>query len=179
MATKAGVGKSLEPDAAEAGAQAAKIALEAGGGPAGLVLVASTMGYDQPALLAGVRSVTGDAPLVGCTGAGLIDEDGPDDALRRVEVMVIASDQITFTPVIAKGVNEDSEAVGRDLAAQLSKAWPANPKFLLLLSDGLKINHPWKRARSTRTWRCAFPCSWTRMTSRFILPVNGRRGRSY
>jgi hypothetical protein len=140
MATKAGVGKSLEPDAAEAGAQAAKTALEAGGGPAGLVLVASTMGYDQPALLAGVRSVTGDAPLVGCTGAGLIDEDGPDDALRRVEVMVIASDQITFTPVIAKGVNEDSEAVGRDLAAQLSKAWPANPKFLLLLSDGLKIN---------------------------------------
>ncbi len=141
MSTKAGMGKSLEPDAAEAGAQAARAALEAAGSTsAGLVLVAATMGFDQPALLAGIRSVTGSAPVVGCTSAGLIDQTGPDDSLRRVEVMVIASDHIRFTPVIAKGVNEDSESVGRDLAAQLSKTWQPDAKFLFLISDGLKID---------------------------------------
>ena len=131
----------MEPDAAEAGAQAARAAMqEAGVEAAGLVIVAATIGYDQPALLAGVRSVTKDAPLVGCTGAGVIGREGPDDLLRRVEVIVIASDQITFTPVISKGINEDSEAVGKDLAGQLNKVWPVNPQFLLLISDGLKIN---------------------------------------
>jgi hypothetical protein len=141
MATRAGVGKSLEPDAAEAGAQAARTAMQAvGTDPIKLVIIAATMGFDQPALLAGIRSVTGSVPLVGCTGAGLIDQDGPDDALRRVEVIVIASDTISCIPVIAPGINDDSEAAGKDLAAQLNAAWPVDPKFLLLLSDGLSID---------------------------------------
>ena len=141
MATKAGVGKSMEPDATEAGVQAAQAALQAAGAEtANLVLVAATVGYDQPALLAGIRSVTGAAPLVGCTGAGVISQDGPDESLRRVAVTVIASDTITFTPVIAHGINEDAEAAGKNLATQLNGAWPASPQFLLLLSDGLKIN---------------------------------------
>lgn len=141
MVTRAGVGKSIEPDAVTAGTQAAQAALQAAGvQAANLVMVAATMGYDQTALLEGIRSVTKDAPLVGCTGAGLIDENGPDEFLRRVEVIVISSDTVKFTPVMAQGVNEDSGKVGVDLAQQLNQSWPSNPKVLLLISDGLRIN---------------------------------------
>jgi hypothetical protein len=141
MATKAGVGKSLEPDATEAGAQAATAALQAAGvQTVNFVMVVSTMGYDHAALLAGVRSVTGDAPVVGCTGAGIITEDGPDDSLRRAEVIVIASDQITVTPVVAKGAKEAPEETGKNLAEQLNAVWPASPKFVMLLTDGLTAN---------------------------------------
>jgi hypothetical protein len=141
MATKAGVGKSMEPDASEAGAEAAKAAmLAAGTETAILVMVAATVGYDQPALLAGVRAVIGDAPLIGCTGGGVINQDGPDESLRRVAVTVIASDTMTCTPVLAHGINEDAAAAGKDLASQLNAAWPTDPQFLLLISDGLKIN---------------------------------------
>ena len=69
---RVGKGMSGSRDASEAGKAAATAALEPlGGEQPALILVFATPRYDLPALLAGVRSVTGSTLLVG--GRPVID----------------------------------------------------------------------------------------------------------
>jgi hypothetical protein len=73
MRVIAGTGMSGAKDAAAAGREAAAMAVAAlAGEPPALVLVFTTPRYDLPALLKGVRSVTGSAHLIGATGSGEI-----------------------------------------------------------------------------------------------------------
>ncbi|HZN75243.1 MAG TPA: FIST N-terminal domain-containing protein, partial [Micromonosporaceae bacterium] len=68
---RAGVGMSEAESATEAGRQAAATALrELAGEEPAIVLVFASVSYDLPALLTGVRSVTGDAPLAGASSSG-------------------------------------------------------------------------------------------------------------
>ncbi len=70
---RVGTGLSRSKDAFEAGKAAALDAVgPLGGEPPALVMVFATPRYDLPALLAGIRSVTGDSLLVGGTGSGEI-----------------------------------------------------------------------------------------------------------
>ena len=72
MRVQSGVGVStMRGNAAEAGREAATRAVEqlAGAEPA-VVIVFTTPQYDLSALIAGVRSVTGSAQLIGATGSG-------------------------------------------------------------------------------------------------------------
>src|SRR5262245_53958141 len=72
-----GVGRSAEGNSWEAGARAADAALS--GRPAALVLVFAGIDHEPEALLAGVRSVAGDAPVIGCSTHGEIGPGGPTD----------------------------------------------------------------------------------------------------
>jgi hypothetical protein len=73
MKVIAGTGLSGSKAAATAGREAAAMAVAAlAGEPPALVLVFTTPRYDLPALLKGVRSVTGNAQLIGATGSGEI-----------------------------------------------------------------------------------------------------------
>jgi hypothetical protein len=141
MALKVGVGKSQEPEGFDAGAEAAKKALEAAGlETADFVLVTATIGFEHKDLLAGVRSVTKEAPLVGCSGLGVITQEGPDETLRRVVVTVFSSKHMVFKPVTAHGLKADSYKVGEELASQLNEDWPDKSKVMLLFTDGLTVN---------------------------------------
>ncbi len=141
MAIHVGVGKSKEPDGYRAGVEAATIAMAKENlSTVQFVLVAATLGYDQKELLAGIRSVVKEAPVVGCSTQGIITQEGPDELLRRVEVMVFDSDVMRFTPVLAKGLKEDSYGAGKKIAETLRTAWPTDAKALLLITDGLSIN---------------------------------------
>jgi hypothetical protein len=73
MKVLAGTGSSRTEDASVAGREAATAAVAALGEqvPA-LIIVFTTPRYNLPELLAAIRSVTGDARLIGATGSGEI-----------------------------------------------------------------------------------------------------------
>lgn len=139
--TKVGVGKSEETDSFKAGAEATDLALaRAGLERCDFVFVFATVGYEQEKLLKGVRSVSKAASLIGCSSGGIITQGGPDEELKRVGVMVISSDEMKFTPVVAKGLKENSLKAGKEIAEKLNREWPENPKVLIMLPDGIYVN---------------------------------------
>lgn len=141
MVTKVGVGKSAEPEPFKAGAEAAEAALrEAGLEKCDFAFVFATVGYDQEELLKGVRSIIKDTPLIGCSAEGIITHEGPDENVRRIGVMVISSDEIKFTPVVAKGLKENSFRAGEEIGKKLNEVWPEKSKVLIMLPDGITVN---------------------------------------
>ncbi len=140
--TKKGIGKSNNENPFQAGLEAAKKALEnAKTESCDLVIVYSTDGYENyDELLKGVRKETKEAPLVGSLAGGIVDNEGPDEKLKTVAVIVIKSDKIKFTSVMAENLKENSEGAGESVANQLSENWDEEAKFLLLFPGGLSVN---------------------------------------
>lgn len=116
MATKAGTGYSDSSDAATAGREAAKQALDASGADgADIVFAFASTTYDFPKLLEGIRSVTGKAPLIGSSTAGQFTQNrwGPES----VSVMVVKSDSIKFRTALGRGLKTgQKQAVDEALA---------------------------------------------------------------
>jgi hypothetical protein len=141
MTTWASVGKSSIRRAAQAGREAAEKAL-AGipSGKADLVLVFATEGLDQAAMLDGVRQATKDAPLAGCSGEGIITQEGSDEGAHAVAVMAISSDRATFRTFRVDGYSRDPRASGGTIADIVREAGPKRAKVLLLFPDGLTAN---------------------------------------
>ena len=102
-------------------------------------------------LLKGVRSVTGDAPLSGCSAEGIITQNGPtgegtydQSGLVKGEcitgVMVFSSDTIGFFNCYSQGLKENSEKAGEEIGKKIKEIDPKNPLALLLFPDGLTVN---------------------------------------
>ena len=141
MGTSAAVGKSNVRRAGPAGREAAEKAMgQLPGGKADLVLVFATAGYDQAALLDGVKDVTKGAPLAGCSGEGIITQEGSDEGAHAVAVMAIASDKATFQTFRQEGYSKDPRACGAAIADRVREAGPQRAKVLLLFPDGLTGN---------------------------------------
>jgi hypothetical protein len=127
-------------DAFEAGREAATAAVAPLGGEApGLVLVFSTPRYDDlHRLLAGVRSVTGSALLVGCTGSGEIVGEHYLGFGGGVAVMAMTAGGYRFAAASAGEVTGDLDGVGRDLArVSRDLAGPSAYAAALLITDSL------------------------------------------
>ena len=98
MGTRAGVGISHHRNPTVAGREAAQRALAAGLiDQADFVFMFAAVGYDQLSLVQAVRVATGNAPLCGCSGEGVIAEGEADESNFSVAVMAIASDELRFT----------------------------------------------------------------------------------
>ncbi|MEW5847398.1 MAG: FIST N-terminal domain-containing protein [Myxococcota bacterium] len=140
-----GVGKSNRRDPREAGREAAGMAV-AGAPPdgIGLVLVHSTVGYEQGALLDGVVDVTGKAPLSGCSSSGVITRAGSDESDHAVAVMVMGSDRLRFETVQVGAFSEDPQRCGRDLAQRLARSLQRTRadehRVLMIFPDGTAGN---------------------------------------
>ncbi len=103
---EAGCGYAADDDRREAGRRAAREAVSTTGRfEPSAVLVFTSDVSDLRRMLAGVRSVTGEAPLVGCTTAG----DICDGELRRggVTVAVIASPWLRLAAGVGRDVSSD------------------------------------------------------------------------
>ena len=135
---KAGVGRSNNPDAIKAGAEAAKEALGEAGGKANLIFVFSTVAYDQEKMLEGVRSVSKEIPLVGCSTSGEIATEGP--VSKHVAVMALNSDTIKFTIGLGKGVGVDSHKAGAMVAKDVQGKTEETLSLFMMLPDGLTGN---------------------------------------
>lgn len=135
---KTGVSRSNNPDATKAGAEAAKQALSQTGNKADLIIVFSTVAYDQEKMLEGVRSVSKEIPLVGCSDSGEITTEGP--VSKYVAVMALSSNNISFTIGVGKGTDKDSHKAGATAAKEVKEKAKKEPSLFLMLLDGLAEN---------------------------------------
>jgi hypothetical protein len=152
MATKIGVGESKEHDSFKAGAEAAREALaRAGTDKCDFVLLFASAEYDHKELLKGVRSVTGNAPLSGCSGEGIITQRGPTGegsftqsglvkGQRIAGVMVFSSDTLSFFNCCSRGLKENSQKAGEEIGKTIQGIHAENPLALLMFPDGLTVN---------------------------------------
>ncbi len=138
MTTKAGVGMSRHHNPNVAGREAAERALQkAGVSKPDFVFVFGSIGYDQHSLVRTVREATGGAPLTGCSAEGTINGDEADESGFSVVVTTISSDDLQWTNGIARGLEDDARAVGKQVAQDLLPDLSADTIGLFVFPDGL------------------------------------------
>ncbi|MBL7156067.1 MAG: FIST C-terminal domain-containing protein [Candidatus Pacebacteria bacterium] len=134
----AATGKSNHSDPFKAGVEACKRALIKTNNQGNLIIVFSTVTYDQRKMLDGVRSVSKNIPLAGCSDFGEITGDGPTS--NHVVVMVLDSKNIQVTLGMGEGADKDSYAAGKTAAENVKKAAEQEPSLFIMFSDGLAEN---------------------------------------
>jgi hypothetical protein len=184
MTTKIGVGRSANPNAFSAGADAAGAALlQAGIKQCDFVIVYATVGYNQTDLLSGVRSVTANAPLSGCSAEGIITQvgsegemtftlSGPKAGPDAVGVMVILSDEVRFKNCLARGTKENSRKVGEQIGGKINENEHLHPLALWVMTDGWNTNVKDFLDGLDATVKSPIPCFGGMSSDNFILGKN-------
>jgi hypothetical protein len=132
----AAVGKSTLHRARHAGRDATRDALAALGSQAHLLLVFATAGYDQEELIAGVRELSGDAAISGCSGEGVITQQGLDEGAYAVTVAAVASERSRCSAFTVGGLSCDPRACGRTVGRRVLAA-DADARCVLVFPDGI------------------------------------------
>ena len=135
---KTGVGRSNNLNATKAGEEACKQALSQTSDKADLIVVFSTVAFDQKKMLDGVRSVSKEIPLVGCSTSGEITDQG--SVLKHVAVMALSSDVIDFTIGINEGTDKDSQKTGEIVAKKIKEKAKQDVSLFMMFLDGLAEN---------------------------------------
>ncbi len=97
-------------------------------------MVFASFGYELTELLAGVHSVSGAVPVIGCSTAG---EIGPGPALASGVVVVGLGGDFAVTTASASGLGEAPRGVGEALAGGLLPLPDTRYRIALLLTDAL------------------------------------------
>jgi hypothetical protein len=99
-----------------------------------LVVVFCSDSYDLTELQAGIREVSGDTPLIGCSTAGEIASTGPGDA---TVVVAALGGGFAVQTTIATGAAARLRESGADAGHCMSSIADSPYRVLLLLTDGL------------------------------------------
>jgi hypothetical protein len=141
MSIKAGIGTSHHHNPNVAGREAAEQALEkAGVSKPDFVFMFASSSYDQHSLLRAVRESTGGAPLSGCSAEGTINGDEADESNFSVLVTAISSEELRWHNGIARGLEDDSRAVGQRVAQDLLPNLSPDTIGLFVFPDGRTDN---------------------------------------
>jgi hypothetical protein len=141
MGTQAGVGISHDRHPVRAAQAAVAQALKAAGiTQPDYVWLFASLGYDPKKLVQAVRAATGHAPLVGCSGQGVIAQGETDESSFSVSVMVIQSDELRFTNYATSHAGLSFEQVGTTIGQQLAPTIGDDAIALFLFTDGLTLN---------------------------------------
>ncbi|KKW10346.1 MAG: hypothetical protein UY50_C0037G0002 [Parcubacteria group bacterium GW2011_GWA2_49_9] len=141
MSIQASVGIAQGEDSYTVGANACQDAFDRlGTSDPSVVLVFSSVEYDQEKMLQGVRSVSKNALLVGCSTAGEITTAGPAKR-HSVTVMALTSDAISFFAGIGENIARGATEAGK-VAADSVKKQAQNGKLdaFIMLPDVLVGN---------------------------------------
>ncbi|RYY90689.1 MAG: hypothetical protein EOO15_01510 [Chitinophagaceae bacterium] len=143
MVTTTGIGFSVKIDSFLAGQEAAAQAVtQIAPRVPRLVLCFCSDKHDPHQFLAGVRSLTKDAPLAGGAAFGVFTNDNLSYESFEANVTVLASDNISFQ-VLAQGALDEGEyEAGVALAARIRAAATGDEKGLLLFYDSAKSAEP-------------------------------------
>lgn len=142
---RTGSGFSKNTDAVLAGEEAAREALKGLGGESPrLWFVFAAPSYGYPKLIEGVRRVTGQAPLVGCSTAG----EFTDRAVGHdsVAVMGIGGDGLRVATGVGRGLRKDQTGAVHQAMAHFNQAYRAaraegfTHATCFILTDGLAGN---------------------------------------
>ena len=139
MAFNVGVGLGEGEDSYIVGVNACQQAVTEMGGQPNLIILFSSIKYDQEKVNAGVRSVSGDALLVGSSTAGEITTNGPSNK-HSVAVMAIRSDDTKFYGGLGLGIAEDPFAAGKEAADNVKKQTTENLRTFMMFPDVLVGN---------------------------------------
>jgi len=140
MSLKSSVGFSQGEDAYIVGVNACQDALtKLGESDADLAIVFSSVQYDQEKMLAGVRSVSKNASVVGCSTAGEIVTTGPLNK-RSVAVMLLRSDVIKFVPGVGENIAASPRAAGKALGDAVKTKAGSELKAFMMFPDVLAGN---------------------------------------
>ena len=141
MSLLSSVGVGYGDDSFAAGVSACQDAisqLEGGAKPNAIIVFASSK-YDQKKMIDGVRSVSGDALLVGSSTAGEISTEGPIER-HSVVVMALASSDVQFYGSVSLAVSENAHLAGKKVAEDVKKQAGDALKTFIMLPDVLKGN---------------------------------------
>lgn len=139
MAINVGVGLSEGEDSYIVGVNAAQQAVTVIGSEPNLVIICASSLYNQEQVNAGVRSVAGNALIVGSTTAGEITTAGPAKR-HSVAVMAIASDSVHFFGGVGEHISSGAFEAGKR-AAEDVKAKAKDPlKTFMMFPDVLAGN---------------------------------------
>jgi hypothetical protein len=139
MNIQAGIGCSKNRQAALAGVEAATSALAglAGERPA-LIIVFTTPRYDLPALIEGIRSVTGTARLIGATGSGEIIQGRHLGFGGGVSVLALTAGPYRFGVASAADITGNLDRAGQAITRESkAAAGPSPHAAVVLLADCL------------------------------------------
>ncbi len=140
MSLRSSVGVAVGTDAYTVAANACHDALHSlSSDKADLFIVFASSKYDQKKMLAGVRSVTGGALVVGCSTAGEISTEGP---VRKnsVSVMAIISDSVCFYAGVGENIAQDARAAGKAAADKVKKQANGELNAFMMFPDVLVGN---------------------------------------
>jgi len=126
-------GTSQDPDARRAGAEAAGAAMVIGDSK--LLVVFASDAYDLDQLLAGIASVAGEVPVIGCSTAGEIAAAGP--GATGVVVMALGGLGFSVATAAASAAEAGLRAASAEVAGAVARLEPRPHRVLLVLSDGL------------------------------------------
>lgn len=137
MATKFGTAIVKGEDSLNVGKEAARKAMEkAGVKKVDLAIVFASSKYDYQAVVNGIRMVTGNAPLIGCSSAGEFNEEKVDN--ESVTCAVIESTNHKFFTTMGKGLREDEMKTLQEASAGRPTPMEDYPYLsAILLIDGL------------------------------------------
>jgi hypothetical protein len=139
MSLIAQVGISDGEDSYMVGANACNDAVSKLGGDPDLIIVFASVQYDQEKMLAGVRSVSKSALVVGSSTAGEITTAGPAKK-RSVSVMAIKSSDIKFYAGVGENIAAGPRAAGKKAADEVKKLAGDQLKAFVMLPDVLVGN---------------------------------------
>jgi hypothetical protein len=141
MGTQAGVGISHLRNVTQAAKEAVHKALTAANiDQPDFVFLFASLAYDQQKLVQTVREATGNCPLAGCSGQGIIVQNEADESNFSIAVMVICSDEIRFTNRYAIGLKANAIEVGKTISSKLYADFSDNTQAMFLFTDGMTVN---------------------------------------
>ena len=117
---KAGVGQSSRTDTRAAIEEAARGAMEGlSGETADLALLYATVDHAGPLEqeLTTLSLLTGTPDIVGCSGLGILTENGEIEGESGIAVMALASDTVRARPFGRESLKGNDAAAGQDIAA--------------------------------------------------------------
>ncbi|MFH1459555.1 MAG: FIST N-terminal domain-containing protein [Candidatus Omnitrophota bacterium] len=141
MAIQVGIGSNKDMESYAAGSFAAMQALDRmGSNDPNMVFCFASSRFDHPDLIRGIKSVIPNAPLVGCTTAGEITQNGPDK--KSVTVLALKSDNLYAALGIGRNINKNSRSSGQEVARDTIVKTPKGEirHAFMMLPDGLNGN---------------------------------------
>jgi len=129
------VGGSTAADGRLAGEDAAREAL--GRRPdRKLLMVFCSARHDPKAVLAGIRSVSGETPLIGCSATAVIGPEGPSED-NGVAVIALGGPGFSVATSAARGAAVNQREAGATVAGSVATLDDRPHQVLILLTDGL------------------------------------------
>ncbi len=132
---RAGVGQSSNPSTERAADEAATQAMtRAGIGQADLAIVFFTVDHlrDHQKLLALLQQITKTDCILGCSGVGVLTEEGEIEGRSGLAVLVLYSDELDTHPFLFHPLRDREQEMGAEIARQVGRRLEKDALLVLL-----------------------------------------------